>query len=222
MEIEQFLYDLNDSGDAVVGYTMTSANGGAVQLCNLGASVLSYEVAGVADGGNILEGCCVRGSKGLYGADVVGGVKFDELLWEGRVETNRVVMSLQFEDGGVGFMAETIFDFDDDNMLEITYILSPDLDADCDVEVDMSHRFVSGVKVVDMCDLVAEDAIIYRSSSAKQNILSRVMVLDGVEVLSSQPQMALLEGGFCPLTTPQRVVQGGERYIQKSVFQIVK
>ncbi|MFI3328519.1 MAG: hypothetical protein SNH79_06510 [Rikenellaceae bacterium] len=226
MEIEQFLYDLNDSGDAVVGYTMTSASGGVVQLCNLGASVLSYEVAGVGQG-SLLEGRCVRSTDfGGGPADLIDGVRFDEMLWESRVETNRVVMSLQYEDRGVDFMLEVIFDFDDDNTFEVTYIgcLSQDSAELEGVQFDLTHNFSSPLKVADMCDLGGVgDSSLYLSGSAKQNILSRIMVLDGgVEVLSSQPQVGLSDSGFVLLTSPQRSVSVDDRYIQKSVFRIVK
>lgn len=60
-----------------------------------------------------------------------GGTKgFANRLWEGRVETNRVVMSLLSEDGDQGYpgtlSVEALFDFDDDNALEITYLARTD------------------------------------------------------------------------------------------------
>lgn len=60
-----------------------------------------------------------------------GGTKgFANRLWESRVETNRVVMSLTSEDGDQNYPgtldAEAIFDFDDDNTLEITYLARTD------------------------------------------------------------------------------------------------
>ncbi|MEG2614483.1 MAG: aldose epimerase family protein [Alistipes sp.] len=60
-----------------------------------------------------------------------GGTKgFANRLWEGRVETNRVVMSLTSEEGDQGYPGvvnvEVIFDFDDDNTLEITYLSRTD------------------------------------------------------------------------------------------------
>lgn len=55
-----------------------------------------------------------------------GGTKnFANRVWESRVETNRVVMSLTSEDGDQGYpgevQVEAVFDFDDDNALELTY-----------------------------------------------------------------------------------------------------
>ncbi len=60
-----------------------------------------------------------------------GGTKgFANLLWESRVETNRVVMSLVSEDGDQNYpgelTVEAIFDFDDENALEITYLAATD------------------------------------------------------------------------------------------------
>ena len=57
-------------------------------------------------------------------------VKIANRLWESRVETNRVVMSLLSEDGDQNYPGElnveAVFDFDDDNALEITYLAKTD------------------------------------------------------------------------------------------------
>ncbi|WP_418990707.1 aldose epimerase family protein [Alistipes sp.] len=59
-----------------------------------------------------------------------GSRGFANRLWESRVETNRVVMSLLSEDGDQGYPGElnveAVFDFDDDNALEITYLARTD------------------------------------------------------------------------------------------------
>lgn len=60
-----------------------------------------------------------------------GGTKnFANRVWESRVETNRVVMSLTSEDGDQKFpgelAVEAIFDFDEENQLEITYLAKTD------------------------------------------------------------------------------------------------
>ncbi|MEG2369859.1 MAG: aldose epimerase family protein [Alistipes sp.] len=60
-----------------------------------------------------------------------GGSKgFANRLWESRVETNRIVMSLTSDDGDQGYPGElnveAIFDFDEDNTLEITYLAKTD------------------------------------------------------------------------------------------------
>ncbi len=60
-----------------------------------------------------------------------GGTRnFANRLWESRVETNRIVMSLVSDDGDQNYpgelQVEAVFDFDDDNTLEITYIAQTD------------------------------------------------------------------------------------------------
>ncbi len=60
-----------------------------------------------------------------------GGTKnFANRVWESRVETNRVVMSLLSDDGDQGYPGElnveAVFDFDDDCALEITYLARTD------------------------------------------------------------------------------------------------
>lgn len=60
-----------------------------------------------------------------------GGTKnFANRVWESRVEGNRVVMALTSEDGDQGYPGElhveAVFDFDDDNALEITYLAKTD------------------------------------------------------------------------------------------------
>lgn len=60
-----------------------------------------------------------------------GGTKnFANRVWESRVETNRVVMALTSDDGDQGYpgelQVEAVFDFDDDNSFEITYVAQTD------------------------------------------------------------------------------------------------
>lgn len=60
-----------------------------------------------------------------------GGTKnFANRVWESRVETNRVVMALTSDDGDQGYpgelQVEAVFDFDDENSFEITYIAQTD------------------------------------------------------------------------------------------------
>ena len=71
-----------------------------------------------------LENNCGRNH--LHG----GSDGFARRIWESRVETNRVVMTLLSPDGDQGYPgeleAEAVFDFDDDNSLEITYRAATD------------------------------------------------------------------------------------------------
>jgi aldose 1-epimerase len=80
-----------------------------------------------------LTGRCGLTAKNINGmaGHLNGGVKgFAGRLWESRVETNRVVMSLSSDDGDQGYpgnlQVEAAFDFDEDNALEITYIARTD------------------------------------------------------------------------------------------------
>lgn len=60
-----------------------------------------------------------------------GGTKnFANRVWESRVETNRIVMALTSDDGDQGYpgelQVEAVFDFDDENSFEITYVAQTD------------------------------------------------------------------------------------------------
>ncbi len=202
MEIEQYLYDLNDSGEAIVAYTMRSASGNSVQLCNMGAAVL-----GLTFGGReIAAGRCVRGLMGLpTEAD-----RFDERLWESRVETNRVVMALSFEMNKVGIMCEVIFDFDDEDNFEITYQACAE---EGDVAFDLTHSLAY--------DLGGE-MVINTQENPSQGILNKVAELRGevsVEILSSQPTLYLNDNIIAPISSPAEILKEGARYITKSVIR---
>lgn len=80
----------------------------------------------IGEGRMVVEGKEYRleincGRNHLHG----GSDGFARRIWESRVETNRVVMNLLSPDGDQGYPgeveAEAVFDFDDDNSLEITY-----------------------------------------------------------------------------------------------------
>ncbi len=212
MEIEQYLYDLNDSGDAIVAYSMISKSGAKVQLCNMGASVLSFTAA---DGGEILKGCC---SKGL----VEDKESFEERLWESRVEVNRVVMSLAYECEGVGVMAEVIFDFDDDDSFEVTYQAC--LEGG-DAAFDLTHRVEFGEGVALSVD-VAEDGV-YAVQGAQRGILSEVATAStaqyDVAIISSHPAL-YFDGASTVMTlsSPAEIVAEGVRFVQKSLFRPTK
>ncbi|MDE5730088.1 MAG: galactose mutarotase [Alistipes sp.] len=176
MEIEQHIWGVTSEGEAVVLYTMRSAAGAEVRLCNIGASVVSVRVpdrdgrlADVALGyrdfadyfgdpcscGKIIgrtTGCISYGRMTIDAEEFRldcnamaghcdGGAKgFANRLWECRVETDRVVMSLLSEEGDQGYpgtlRTEVAFDFDEEHALEITYAAQ----ADRKTPVDLSHR----------------------------------------------------------------------------------
>lgn len=166
MEIEQHIGGLTPEGEAIVLYTLRSADGARVQLSNLGAAVmgalmpdrnghmdevvLGYRnpldyagdaasmgktvgrVAGrIGYGRMTVAGQEYRLEANSGANHLHGGSKgFGNRIWESRVETNRIVMSLLSEAGDAGYpgelAVEAIFDFDDQHALEITYLARTD------------------------------------------------------------------------------------------------
>ena len=153
--IEQHVWGMTPEGEAIILYTMRNDKGAEVKLSNFGAAIVSVtmpdregRMADVVLGYKHPEGsgksvgrCANRIASGRmtiegkeYSLEVNngpnhlhGGTKnFANRLWESRVETNRVVMSLLSEDGDQNYPGElnveAVFDFDDDNALEITYL----------------------------------------------------------------------------------------------------
>ncbi len=221
MEIEQYLYDLTESGDAIVAYTMRSASGGSLQICNLGASVLALSLPD-SDGvvHDVASGYCVRGAEDIE-ADRNG---FRERLWESRVEVNRVVMSLSYDCSGVGVMAEVVFDFDDENTFEVTYQAYTE---GGELPFELSHVMeFEGAK----CTIKGANRgqNIYDVADAKRNILSKVAELDceklasPIEVLSSLPSLYYNSesSAILPTREPKETLKEGERYIQKSLYSL--
>ncbi len=210
MEIEQYLYDLNDSGDAIVAYSMVSSSGAKVQLCNLGASILSFTI-GEDD---ILSGCCVKGL-------ISDKEPFEERLWESRVEVNRVIMSLSYDCEGVGVMSEVVFDFDDDDTLEITYQACLE---GSDV-FDLSHRvsFNLGGETTLRMESESETEGVYLLKGAQSSILKEVATIEGakydVAILSSHPALRFDGESATTAQYPMQLVEDGVRYVQKSLFR---
>ncbi len=231
MEIEQYLYDLNESGDAILAYKMVAECGASVEVCNLGASVMSLILMVDGDLREVLtSGRVARGMNGLVdGMDIVGGAPFEEKIWESRVEGNRVVMALNYDDKGANVMTEVVFDFDDDCSFEITYKAYVEGSA----EVDLSHAlsFDMGgdmslggalLEPVEPFDGVFDVVV------AQPNILNFVATLgsdeceDVIEILTSQPSLYCDEGIVMPLTVHPRTYSDGERFVQKSVYRIMQ
>jgi len=162
MEIEQHVWGMTPEGEAVVLYTLRNDNGCEVQVCNLGATMVSVKcpdrdgkiadvilgykdfesyyndpacsgksigrVANrIADGRMTVDGVeynleTNNGPNHLHG----GSHGFGTKLWEGRVETNRVVFALVSEDGDAGYpgqlCVEAAYDLDEGNNISITYV----------------------------------------------------------------------------------------------------
>ena len=162
MEILQHIWGSTPEGEGIILYTMRNSRGSEVQLCNIGASIVSVKFAdrngniddvalgyedplsyigdGAASGKSVgrVAGRLARGHMTIDGVEsrlevnngpnhLHGGSKgFANRYWEGRVATNRVVFSYVSEDMEQGYpgelIVEAIYDFDDDDNLEITYI----------------------------------------------------------------------------------------------------
>ncbi len=214
MEIDQYLYDLNDAGDAIVAYRMTAANGGYVEVCNLGASVLSWSLPS-GDGGvrDITSGRIARGLRALQGDDNFGGVRFGDMLWEGRVEVNRVVMSLSFESEGVGIISEVVFDYDDDNTLEITYIYC----VDADYQFDLTHSLTLQIDGDVECDGGDRLKMV---EGHRRSILGYVGRSGDIEIYSSQPAM-YMSGDTMALVDPMPQREAEVRCVSKSVYKVI-
>ncbi len=239
MQIDQYLYDLNDSGEAIVAYRMSADNGGSVEICNLSASILSWRVPTKSgEIRDIASGRCMRALRSFEAmqrgsdGDNWGGVRFEEMLWESRVEVNRVVMSLSWESDGVGLMSEVVFDYDDDNTLEITYIAC----ADSPYEIDLTHKLSFSLGEAEEEELqvsINSDRLpqigtnLYPIGCAKRSILQEVAKIEGsqcsIELLSSQPAIYYdaAERVVSPLTIPTQHVEADERYVQKSLYRVV-
>ena len=162
MEILQHIWGATPEGEAIVIYTLRNDNGCEVQVCNIGAAIvsvkapdregnfddivlgykdpMSYFGDGAASGKTVgrVAGRIARGYMVIDGEEyrlevnngpnhLHGGSKgFANRYWEGRVETNRVVFSYVSEDMEQGYpgelVVETIYDFDDEDNLEITFV----------------------------------------------------------------------------------------------------
>ncbi len=161
MEITQQVWGMTPDGEAVVLYTMRNRHGAAVELTNIGASIVSVRVpdrhgkmADVALGyshymdyfgdaaamgktvGRVtnrtrgamftIDGEEFRLTRNIAPHHSHGGGAggFANKLWTGRVETDRVVFGYVSADGEEGYPGElgveVVYDWDDDNTLEIT------------------------------------------------------------------------------------------------------
>lgn len=124
--------------DVVLGYKRYDGYIGDPALCGK----IAGRCAGrIAWGRMEIDGTEYRLDANDCGSHRYGGTHgFGTRVWEGRVETNRVVMSLLSEEGDQGYPGtlgvEVVFDFDDEQTLEITYLARTDRTT----VVDLSHR----------------------------------------------------------------------------------
>lgn len=130
---------LSNYGAAIVSVTMPDREGRMADVVLGYRHPEGYFHDGAASGKSVGR-CANRIAFGRmtvegeeYALEVNNGVNhlhggtnnFANRVWESRVETNRVVMTLVSEDGDQGYpgelCVEAVFDFDDENALEITY-----------------------------------------------------------------------------------------------------
>ena len=132
VQIEQHVWGMTPEGEAIILYTMRNDKGAEVKITNFGAAIVSVtmpdregRMADVVLGYKYPEGYFFDGAAS---GKSVG--RCANRIWESRVETNRVVMSLLSEDGDQNYPGElnveAAFDFDDENSLEITYLARTD------------------------------------------------------------------------------------------------
>lgn len=227
MEIEQFLYDFTESGEAIIAYKLSTPTG-VVELCNLGASILSYTV----DGGNILSGQCYRSLSDA--ASVSANSKpLNERLWDSRVEVNRVVFSTEETIDEVAVQIEVVFDYDDENTLEITYLAY----ADGDVAFDLTHLFTldmggeASFEKIDCGDPIKANIREQRGeylllSGAERNILNWACSLagrdSGCDLYTSHPAIyfSIVDAELATITYPTAILPANTRFVQKSVIKV--
>ena len=127
-------------GAAIVGVKFADRNGHIDDVALGYKDAMSYFGDGAASGKSVgrVAGRIARGQMEIEGVEyrlevnngpnhLHGGTKgFANRYWEGRVETNRVVFSYVAEDMEQGYpgelVVESIYDFDDEDNLEITYV----------------------------------------------------------------------------------------------------
>lgn len=109
IEIEQFVYDMTEAGEAIVLYRMSFANGCQAEVCNLGATILAVKSP--------------SGDATKEGLDIVGlesaTKQLSSQIWDSRVEVNRVVMTTYTDSDTM--QLEAVFDLDAECNLEVTY-----------------------------------------------------------------------------------------------------
>lgn len=127
-------------GAAIVGVKFADRNGNIEDVALGYKDAMSYFGDGAASGKSVgrVAGRIARGHMEIEGVEyrlevnngpnhLHGGTRgFANRYWEGRVETNRVVFSYVAEDMEQGYpgelVVEAIYDFDDEDNLEITYV----------------------------------------------------------------------------------------------------
>lgn len=138
-------------GAAIVGVKFADREGNIDDVALGYKDAMSYFGDGAASGKSVgrVAGRIARGQMVVDGVEyrlevnngpnhLHGGTKgFANRYWEGRVETNRVVFSYISEDMEQGYpgelVVEAIYDFDDEDNLEITYVAKSTKNTVCNL-----------------------------------------------------------------------------------------
>ena len=138
-------------GAAIVGVKFADRDGHIDDVALGYKDAMSYFGDGAASGKSVgrVAGRIARGLMEIEGVEyrlevnngpnhLHGGTKgFANRYWEGRVETNRVVFSYVSEDMEQGYpgelVVEAIYDFDDEDNLEITYLAKSSKNTVCNL-----------------------------------------------------------------------------------------
>lgn len=156
---------LTNAGAALVGVRLPNGNGELIDVVAGYDSFAEYVDDTVGMGkiigrtsGTITRGRLVIGDQTSRLAinrpphHVDGGRKgFGARMWEARAEVNRVVFALESADGDEGYPSalrtEVIYDWDDDNRLEVTVVAQADGSTPIDITTaplfDLSGEFTS-------------------------------------------------------------------------------
>ncbi len=135
IEIEQYIYDMSEEGEAIVLYKMLFPNGAQAELCNLGATVLSVKSATGEATADTLQISGIESLSGQLGAKI----------WEARVEVNRVVMLTSAE--GETLQVEAVFDLDEECNLEVTYRAVSSRDTTINITEKEQYNLMQGNKI---------------------------------------------------------------------------
>lgn len=138
-------------GASIVGVKFADRDGNIDDVALGYKDAMSYFGDGAASGKSVgrVAGRIARGQMEIEGVEyrlevnngpnhLHGGTKgFANRYWEGRVETNRVVFSYVSEDMEQGYpgelIVEAIYDFDDEDNLEITYVAKSNKTTVCNL-----------------------------------------------------------------------------------------
>ncbi len=153
MDFEQHIYGMTEEGEAAILYIMRAESGAEVHITNHGASVVALKMPN--ESGEIIDLLPERKEFSDMLRDrtttnrTMGRVAgcgapstLHNKIWEGRFETNRIVMSYLSADGDGGYDGnlemEAVFDFDEEHLFEVTYLAQCDMPTPINIALDLA------------------------------------------------------------------------------------